>query len=392
MLKYWLWLATRKNLGLQGICTVARSFPNAEQAYLASREEYQSIAGLGQIDSLLDKDLSGAELIVAQCAQADIQIITMQDAAYPRQLRTMPDAPVVLYYKGRWPDADRPAVAVVGTRKASVYGMTQAKRFGYGLARCGCAVVSGGALGVDTEAMVGAVMAGGPVVGVLGCGLDVDYPKANRKLFQEAVRVGCLISEFPPGTPPYASNFPQRNRIISGLSLGVLVTEAPGRSGALITADRALEQGRDVFVLPANVGVSNFEGNLKLLRDGAIPVGEDWDILQEYESMYPQTLKKEEVQMPASAPQANSAELPAQSMLEKKVIDKQEERSYIDLKALSAEERTLAELLQNGAMHIDTLVDRSGMGIGSALSCLTMLEIKKLVRRPSPKMYELAQG
>lgn len=389
MLKYWLWLATRKGPGLQGIYKVARSFPNVEQAYRATSEEYKSTAGVRHIGTLADKDLTQAEQIIKQCAKADIRIVTLQDAEYPKMLRTMPDAPVVLYVKGKLPDTDRPAVAVIGTRKASIYGMSQAKRFGYGLARCGCTVVSGGAEGVDAEAMVGAVMAGGPVVGVLGCGLDVDYPRSNRRLFQDAICVGCLISEFPPGTPPYASNFPQRNRIISGLSQGVLITEAPGRSGALITADRALEQGRDVFVLPANIGVSSFEGNLKLLRDGAIPVGEVWDILQEYESSFPQALKRADVQMPASVPQEQGGEDTMQCAPEKKVIDKQVERSYIDLKALSAEERILAELLKSGAMHIDTLVDRSGMGISGALSCLTMLEIKKIIRRPSPKMYEL---
>lgn len=391
MLKYWIWLSTRKGIGLQGLCLVARSFSDIEQAYHATAAQYKAVVGLRRIGTLGDKDLTEAEQILRQCAQADIHVVTMQDAAYPKMLRTMPDAPVVLYHKGELPDVDRPAVAVVGTRRSSVYGMSQAKRFGYGLARCGCTVVSGGAEGVDTEAMVGAVMAGGPVVGVLGCGLDVDYPKANRKLFQETVRVGCLISEFPPGTPPYASNFPQRNRIISGLSQGVLVTEAPSRSGALITADRALEQGRDVFVLPANVGVSNFEGNLKLLREGAIPVGDVWDILQEYESLYPQTLKKADVQMPVPVVQERHEEPPMQDAAVKKVVDKQECRSYIDLKALSAEERTLAELLQNSAVHIDVLVDRSGLGVGNVLACLTMMEVKKIVRRPSPKTYELIQ-
>ncbi|MBQ9967903.1 MAG: DNA-processing protein DprA [Oscillospiraceae bacterium] len=390
MLKYWLWLAMRKGPGLQGLYRIARSFSNVEQAYRAAPAEYKAVAGVSRIGTLADKDLTQAERIIARCAQLDIRIVTLQDAAYPKILRTLPDAPLILYVKGRLPDTDRPAVGVIGTRKASVYGMSQAKRFGYGLARCGCTVVSGGAEGVDAEAMAGAVMAGGPVVGVLGCGLDVDYPKSNRSLFQETLRVGCLISEFPPGTPPYASNFPQRNRIISGLSQGILVTEAPGRSGALITADHALEQGRDVFVLPANIGVNNFEGNLKLLRDGAIPVGEVWDILQEYESLYPQTLKKADVRMPASIPQAEKADLPPQSIPENKVVDKREDRSYIDLKALSADERTLVELLQNGAMHIDTLVDRSGLSVNGALSCLTMLEIKKIIRRPSPKMYELA--
>lgn len=383
MLKYWLWLATRKGLSPRDACKIADSFPNMEEAYFASPEAY----GVSNTAPLLDKDLSDAELIIKQCKEAGIQILTMEDAAYPSRLRALDDAPVVLYYKGNLPDLNMPSVAVVGTRKSSVYGMTQAKRFGYGLSRCGCTVISGGARGVDTEAIRGAVLAGGPVVAVLGCGIDVDYPKANRQLFSQVMDSGCLISEFPPGTPPYASNFPRRNRIMSGMSLGVLVTEAPTRSGALITADRALEQGRDVFVLPANVGVSNFDGNLRLLREGAIPVGEVWDILQEYAPQYPRTLKRADADLPEEPP---NVETPC-----KKVIDKQKNKAYIDLNdipaGLTADEHHLVQLLQSGARHIDDLVAQTGMTAANALATLTILEVKRIVQRPSPRMYELAE-
>jgi len=387
MLKYWLWLATRKGLGSFGACQIVRRFSSAEQAYYAPKEAYMGISGVHHTDSLADKDLTEAEQIIARCTELGIRIITMQDAGYPARLRTLDDAPVVLYCKGNLSDLDVPSVAVIGTRRSSVYGMTQAKRFGFGLARCGCTVVSGGALGVDTEAIAGAVMAGGPVIVVLGCGLDVDYPKQNRQLFAQVANVGCLISEFPPGTAPYASNFPQRNRIISGMSLGTLVTEAPAKSGALITADHALEQGRDVFVLPANIGVKNFEGNLKLLRDGALPVGSVWDILQEYAPQYPHTLKQAEEELPVE-------ELPVEIPI-KKVIDKPKSRAYIDLKdilnGLTSEERVLAQLLQSGPMHIDDLVEKTGMTAGGALASLTVLEVKKIVSRPSPRMYELTE-
>lgn len=386
MLRYWLWLSTRKGLGPLGACQVARHFSGAEQAYFAPAEAYRELEGICT-DGLLDKDLSQADRIIGQCAEAGIRIITMQDASYPTRLRTLDDAPVVLYCKGNLQTFDVPSIAVIGTRKSSVYGLTQAKRFGYGLARCGSAVVSGGALGVDAEAMRGGVLADGTVIAVLGCGLDVDYPKPNRRLFDQVMERGCLISEFPPGTAPFSHNFPRRNRIMSGMSLGVLVTEAPAVSGALITADHALQQGRDVFVLPANIGVENFAGNLKLLRDGAIPVGTPWDILQEYAAQYPQLKEK-----PEEEPLRAEAFV---GKTEKKVIDKPKTKAYIDLKdtidTLTSQERALAELLQGGAMHIDDLVEKTGMTAGEALASLTVLEVKKIVCRPSVRMYELAE-
>lgn len=387
MLKYWLWLSTRKGLGNRGIYLVARHFPTPEAAYFASPEEYAQIRELRSIQPLLDKDLSGAERIIRQCGEKNISILTMQDAAYPKRLLTLDDAPVVLYYKGRLPNFSGPAVAVVGTRKSSVYGMSQAKRISYGLARSGCMVVSGGASGVDTEAINGALLGDGFVITVLASGLDILYPAQNKELFRCVMERGCLLSEYPPGMKPLRSNFPVRNRIMSGLSLGVLITEAPERSGALITADRALEQGRDVFVLPANVGVASCGGNLKLLREGAIPVGEAWDILQEYAPQYPHILKKSEQSLPKEEPRV--------VIEEKKVIDKPKTRAYIDLKdiinTLDPREQTIVRLLEGGPQHIDVIVEKAAVRAAEALASLTLLEVRGLIRRPSVRVYELAE-
>lgn len=394
MLKYWIWLATRPGLGTRGTYLVAQHFPTPELAYFAEPGEYEEIDGLRHWEGLLDKDLSQAEAILQQCSEGGISVLTMQDAAYPERLKISDDAPVVLYYRGVLPDLNGPAVAVVGTRKASAYGMAQARRFGYSLARCGCTVISGGAKGIDSEATKGALTGGGPVVAVLGCGVDVVYPRENKYLFRDVENNGCLISEYPPGTMPLGHNFPVRNRIISALSLGVLVVEAPEKSGALITANRALAQGRDVFVLPANVDVESCNGNLKLLREGAIPVAEVWDLLQEYVQMYPNRLHHrpiETVQMPQQPTQIQ----PPKENETKKVIDKPKNKAYIELKdrmdTLSQDEQCLATLLQNGPMHIDELTDRSQMGAGRALASLTLLEVKGMVQRPSPRMYELTE-
>ena len=398
MLKYWIWLATRRGLGGRGIYLTAQNFPSPLYAYRAGAEEYARIEGLKTYEPLLDKDLGKAERILRQCYEKGISILTIQDAAYPRRLLTMDDPPVVLYYKGKLSDLNRPSIGVVGTRRASVYGMTQARRMGYGLARCGCAVISGGARGIDTEALKGALTGGGSAVAVLGCGVDVIYPRENRNLFRDIEQNGCLLSEFPPGTEPYAGNFPLRNRIISALSLGVLVVEAPEKSGALITANQALEQGRDVFVLPANVGVESCSGNLKLLREGAIPVRDAWDILQEYEAQYSDILSQQDLGgLDAGDPTPEPPPPPASQKEpeRKKVIDKPKNKAYIDVNeimdTLSPDEQQLAKLLTEGPMHIDVLVDRARIGAGQALASLTLLEVKGIVCRPATRMYELTE-
>jgi len=398
MLKYWLWLTTRKGLGSRSACLVARHFGSPEQAYLADQKEYARIEGLRNAEPLLDKDLSWPEKILRRCYETGISILTIQDAAYPQRLRVTEDPPVVLYYRGSLAGLSGPAIGVVGTRKASAYGLSQARRMGYGLARCGCAVISGGARGVDTEALKGALTGGGPAVAVLGCGVDVVYPKENRNLFRDVEQNGCLLSEYPPGTEPYSHHFPVRNRIISALSLGILVAEAPEKSGALITADRALEQGRDVFVLPANVDVDSCSGNLKLLRDGAIPVRDAWDILQEYEAQYPQILSRQPLgskETGDATPIPEPEKQPEKAPETKKVIDKPKNKAYIDLKdrmdTLSRDEQCLVQLLQDGPMHIDVIVDRTQLGAGRALASLTLLEVKGFVQRPSARMYELAE-
>lgn len=398
MLKYWLWLTTRKGLGARGAWLTARHFSSPQAAYNADTWEYQQISGLRTVEPLLDKDLSLPERILRQCYEKGISILTVQDAAYPDRLRASNDPPVVLYYKGMLPDLNGPAIGVVGTRKASVYGLTQARRMGYGLARCGCTVVSGGAKGIDAEALRGALTGGSPVIAVLGGGVDVVYPHENKALFRSVEQNGCLISEYPPGTRPYSGHFPVRNRIISGLSLGVLVVEAPEKSGALITADHALEQGRDVFVLPANVGVDSCSGNLKLLRDGAIPVRDAWDILQEYESSYPGILSWQPTGSPAGGeltPGTEPETEPVKTEVEKKDIDKPKSRAYIDLNevldTLNPEEQAMALLLQDGPKHIDELSDLAQTGASRALAMMTMLEVKGIVQRLSLKVYALKE-
>lgn len=296
MLVHWIWLATREGLGDRGRAELLVRFRDAEDIYFAEASEYTAVEGLSleAVEALQDKKLHSAQEILTQCNREDIRVLTWQDAAYPRRLKNIADPPVVLYYKGTLPEFDAlPLIAVVGTRKASAYGLGAAKRMGYQIACCGGVVVSDMAYGIDALAMSGALTGDMPVIGVLGCGADVIYPRSNKALFADVQRRGCLLTEFPPGTPPISWNFPRRNRIISGLSCGVLVVEAPEKSGALITARQAADQDRDVFVVPGNIDVDTCKGSNALLRDGAIAVSCGWDVMCEYEAQFPGKIHKD---------------------------------------------------------------------------------------------------
>lgn len=419
MLKYWLWLKTRKGLDNRGIIKVLDHFGTAEEAYFADEDACRQIEGLRSTASLADKSLVEAERILNECYRKGIHILTYQDAAYPERLRNIDDPPVLLYYQGTLPAIDtEPAIAVVGTRKASGYGLLQSKQLGYQLGRLGAIVISGGADGVDTMALKGALSAGRPVIAVLGCGVDVTYPAGNKHLFEDIRAHGCLISEYAPGTAALGEHFPVRNRILSGLALGVLVVEAPEKSGALITASRALEQGRDVFALPANVGNPSAAGNLQLLKDGAILVTDGWDIMKEYVHLYPQLVHRQPktISMTLTAEEQKAATVASARVTPKKStkktppaqendrqsgendtknVDKPETRAYIDVNEiidqLSADERAIVLLLRDGALPVDEIIDRSQLPAGRVLASVTLLEVKGYLTRLPARRFSLAE-
>ena len=405
MLIHWIWLATRPHVADWVKSELVRHFGDAEGVYFAG--DHSGIEGLTQegIESLKDRDLVPAQEILDQCDRTGLRMLTYQDAAYPRRLQNIPDPPLVLYYKGRLPDFDGlPLIGVVGTRQASAYGLTAAKRLGYQIAKCGGTVVSGMAAGIDGMAMRGALTAGGSVVGVLGCGADQVYPLRNRALFADTARYGCILSEFPPGTPPRGWNFPRRNRIISGLSCGVLVVEAPEKSGALITARQAADQGRDVFVVPGNIDVDTFVGSNRLLRDGAIAVGSGWDILSEYEGRFPGKIRRfdkassltaypDEVAAQEEERCAKVAQKPTLPRVkpsrkrepDKKVIDNGASTPYIDLNdilpGLSPDEQAIVSAIGSDGRLVDDVIAETGLSAGKVLAMLTLLEVKGIVKR-----------
>lgn len=370
MLTYWLWLANRPGMTEREKAAALLHFGSPEDCFYA--ENYEGIAGLSANAgaALSDKDLKDPEMILSVCRRKQIRILTYGEEAYSGLLRNIIDPPLVLYYRGELPDFNSmPMIGIVGTRKASAYGLTTAREMGRQIAEHGAIVVSGMAEGIDAMATWGALDAGKPAVGVLGCGVDRVYPSCNRELFRKMEQQGCLISEYPPGTPPNRWNFPRRNRIISGLSSGVLVVEAPQKSGALITARQALEQGRDVFVVPGNIGVSSCEGSNALLKDGAALVTSGWDVVGEYAYRYPGKIQKELLPLPQED--------------DKIVVDKEMQPLYSELDysaaGLDDTERAILAAIGTDEQLIDTVIAKTGLSSGDVLAALTMLEVQGLV-------------
>ena len=272
-LKYWLWLTGRKLSGPLKLALLDR-FGEPDRIYYGEKEEYSLIEGITRaaVASLEDKSMDEADRILGDCQRLGLRILTLRDAEYPERLRTVYNPPLLLYVQGRLPLFDEEvAVAMVGSRKASPYALEMGEKLAFQMAGLGAVIVSGLAAGGDAAAHRGALRAGGFTAAVIGGGHDILYPRENRRLYEDIGARGVILSEYPPGTEHMGRHFPVRNRIISGLSLGVVVTEAPEQSGALITASRALDQGRDVFVLPGQAGDWHCAGSNRLLRDGAGP-------------------------------------------------------------------------------------------------------------------------
>ncbi|MEZ4667477.1 MAG: DNA-processing protein DprA [Anaerolineae bacterium] len=281
-------------------------------------------------------------------------LVTIADAHYPNNLRKLTDAPPVLYIKGSLQPEDERALSIVGTRKSSAYGRDAAHYFAKALAEHGITITSGLAHGIDSVAHRGAIDGKGRTFAVLGCGVDRVYPPSNEKLAHEITQNGAIISEFPLGTPPEARNFPRRNRIISGLGLGVLVIEAPEKSGAIITASVAAEQGREVFAIPGNIFNPSSTGTNRLIQDGAKLVLTVNDILDEFNIVH------------------NSA---------------QTRRVAEQIAPASGNETQVMGYLNADPVHIDDLVRMSGLPVSVISSTLTILELKGLARTVGYMQY-----
>ena len=405
-LKYWIWLSSANGVGAVTAGQLLAHFGSPEKVFFAGAQEYGGVGGItrGDIKQLMNKDLAPANDILSSCTEAGCRIMTIQDAEYPDRLRNTYDPPVILYIRGKLPVIDdEAAVAVVGTRNCSPYGIAAAETISYTLARHGLIVVTGLARGIDTAAALGALRGGGRVVAVIGSGVDVVYPPENAALFDDVARSGAILSEYPPGTPAAAGHFPARNRILSGLSLGVAVLEAPKKSGALITASRALEQGRDVFAMPGNVDAKYSEGSNLLLREGAIPLLSAANIIDEYAELFPDKITSDadltlldqragERLLKSSPGAGRGGENDAKND-GKKEIDNTSGVEYIDLdiilSELSGDEKTVAESIGLSVLQVDEIIVKTGLPASQVLTALTILGISGYVKRSSGSYYSL---
>lgn len=343
-------------LGPKRITALLNHFGTAKKAWEAPGEELEQAAGLQGCTRRLDEERAIINPLREWGRLKDyrVECLTVDSTGYPSLLRQLSCPPPVLYYRGDLKSFEQPAVAIVGSRRSTFYGKEVAARLAGELAAAGVTVVSGMALGVDTSAHRGALENNGYTIAILGCGLDQCYPPQNRDLMDQIISNGAVLSEFPVGTKPLPHHFPQRNRIISGLCLGTVVVEATAKSGSLITADFALEQNREVFAVPGNVGSPYSRGCHQLIKDGARLVESAADILSEI-----------------------SVNLPAEEQLSIEQVTA----------ALSEEEKTLLALIPYQPTHIDDLVRACGSGAAGVITVLLSLELKKLVRQTPGKYY-----
>ena len=414
---YWIWLSERCGIASKDFGRLMRKYESPFDIYRLDDEETERIEGIAPTlkARLTDKSLDSAYSTLRYCKQKKIDIIGYSDIRYPSRLKSIEDPPVLLYVKGRLPNMnERLCIGMVGTRKMSDYGRESAYTISYELSAANVVVVSGMALGIDGVSACGALAAGGQTVAVLGCGISVTYPKEHGRLMEDIARHGAVITEYPPSEKPHGYNFPKRNRIISGLCQGVLVVEGAMGSGALITADRAISQGRELFALPGKINESNSDGPNELIKNGAlVALGAD-DVISHYDFLYHDSInykglrKAKNCEVPvdvaikrygvASVYKKGTGykadEEKAESVIEIKTVVEGEAptpalKAVADsaLEGLSAEDRRVFE-----AMPIDRAVSPDGlvvenMSTGEIITALTMLELNGYIQSLPGGMY-----
>lgn len=398
-IKYWVWLSALRIRPVAKHMLLEHFHGDPERLYFSTEEELKRIDGIrpGDLNGLKRRELETAMDILARCEMDNISVLTLQDAAYPARLKNIYDPPVVLYVKGKLPAIDEEvAVAVVGTRDATPYGLKMARRFGHDLAACGGLVISGLTRGIDRAAAEGALESCGKVIGVLG----TSHDEAHGGLYDDVAVSGALVSEYPPGLRTYREQFRYRNRVTAGLSVATLVVEAPKDSGAVRFAYEALEQGKDVFALPGNVDAENCAGTNGLLKEGARPATVAWDVLGDYTSLYLGKLRyldEKELEklrgLPAAKPEPYADFVQVRVPNPQKVIDKPEPVEYIDLEKqledLTPEQLKIVSAMGKESIHIDDLIDAVGMPAPAVLAELTMLQIDGVVTQEPGKRFTL---
>lgn len=381
-LKYWLALKSIEGVGNIGFRHLLDAFGSPRNAFHSSFQTLMVVPGIGRKTATHIKDFNdwrAIEVELEHIKKNDAQIVTYQDPLYPKGLLNIYDFPVFLYVKGSLKEDDI-SVAVVGSRLASTYGKFSTERLCRELALKGITVVSGLARGIDSAAHRGALAGGGRTIAVLGCGLDIVYPSENEKLFKEIVDRGAIITEFPFGTPPNAPNFPARNRIISGVSLGVVVVEANEKSGSLITARLALEQGREVFAVPGTIDSAGSRGTHKLIKQGAKLIENVYDILDE---ILPQVDKVQTASI-AKGKKDTAPSLPLQSLESRNMKNGQETKAF---SGVTDNENTVLKTLSSQATDVDSIITATGLKTPDVLNILLTLELRGIIKQLPGKKY-----
>ncbi|MBM4053893.1 MAG: DNA-protecting protein DprA [Planctomycetes bacterium] len=351
-----------KGIGVKTYQTLVERFGAVTEAFQTSKTELEKLPGIGEktaISILEESQHADIYREMELAEKSNIRIVPYTSAEYPQHLKNIYDPPLVLYIKGTLAETDVIALAIVGARRCTYYGLSQAERFARQLAQKGFCIISGMARGIDTAAHRGAISSNGRTIAVLGCGLGSMYPKENAALAEEIIQHGALISEFPINTPPDYRNFPPRNRLISGLSLGVVVIESTLKSGSLITAQWALEQGKEVFALPGNIDSVYSRGTNKLIKEGAKLTEDVTDIIQELGPIA-DTLCPADNESPTNDPR--------------------------DL-LLNSHEKKVFSLLSSAPLYIDEIIQSTNLPSSIVSSTLMILEIKKLVKQLSGKRF-----
>ncbi len=386
---YYIWLT----LGI-GFCSpkvkyIYSLYPDLSLLYNGGEQELR-LCGVfteKEISRLLCKNTDDAKNILMRCSELNISVIDISMPEYPRRLRDISEPPAVIYVSGNLPDFDNMnCVSIVGTRRATVYGIRTAVSLGSNLSKRGFAVISGGALGIDCAAHKGVLQSNdskGVPVCVLGCGIDYDYLLENKDLRNAVAVHGALVSEYPPGTAPASHNFPQRNRIISALSDGVIVVEAPKKSGSMITVDFALKQGKDVFAVMGNVDSPYSTGSNQLIKEGAVPVTCWQDVVEFYCGVADETScdYAENEQTIKTVPSKN-----------KNITEHSENNPaavHKNVDGLSDEEKKVYYVLGTTPVHIDELAEKTGLPPFVVIRAVSSLELKDLIVNTSGRLYAI---
>lgn len=401
---YFIWFLLVFGVGNIKVLDLIKSFKNVEEAYLYfvnyKNKSFEQQFSQKEILKMSNTNIEEAIKIYEYCNVNNINIISVYDNSYPTSLKMIFNPPLVLFCLGNTENLeDELSLTVVGTRKPSDYSVKVAKNICYELSKLGFTLVSGFALGIDSIVHQAALKNNAKTIAVLGCGIDVDYPKENASFKRIIAQKGAVLSEFLPGTKPLPINFPMRNRILSALTKGTLIIEAAKRSGSVITAELAVEQGKDVFCIPPkDIFDSRYEGVTKYLREGAIPVFSHIDIVYEYYTLFTHKVfslnNYYEIKNDASILEDSNKKIKVKSLKnnpeEKVMLEKNNDTKIeIDFSILDENQKTIVELLSDKEMHFDDLIYNTNIDVSEMFSLLTELEIMGIINSLAGKMYRL---